>query len=763
MLSAPLKTGLLQRKCDCGQHTIAGSECEGCGNQRVRGSLQRAALSHVAISTVPPVVNEVLCSAGRPLDATTRTVMEAHFSRKLQDTPPQHAGVSQDSLSRLTIGPTNDPLEQEAQRAAGQIGQTTEASNSSGQFGYDFSQVRVHTDSKAAESARAVNALAYTVGRDIVFGAGQYSPQSAPGQRLLAHELSHVVQQRSVVSAPSLQRAPLDYDPTAFKLTPPTQPFTLVDAKNRVEQKKNAKPPELTSGAVKGALPGSDEEIFLWFIAAKVGRRDRWGTELDMLTDIGWPATPTDSAPVGKVTVTIDTAGNAAAELISKGTVTAPTTFTKVEDAKKALQGGKYQIADVVDGDVKWSPADINKVAGAFALLPDGDRLALKGVVLQRVSTIDGKAAGRFSSSQSAAGTTAINTATLELADSAFSSDTESFVGGKKKASPSSYLTIVHEVGHAVATKAKRDADVAQTEAVAKSNKLVAPLNVAVAEFNTANAATNALIDEFNVLVGTFNDSLKTKDAKQIAAAKKALDAKKKELDASKSELDKLRKVEVAKRKALDTAKKDVEDKKKLAEAMHIDDATIAPIKATADAAKAGPVAALKAAQNTAAAFQPKETTDSASYRKSVEDAQKAIEDYETSAAAVDADLGALEKTAQTALDARNKERDDLKKTSATNPALAAFAPVETAQDARFKAAIGYALAKERPKRVQKFVEFVDKKKITPFTKYAQDNWPHKPGEFYAEAYSLWRTDPDYLKANAKDLFNWFETAEYLK
>ena len=62
-------------------------------------------------------------------------------------------------------------------------------------FGADFSQVRLHTDSQAAESARAVNARAFTVGQDVVFGAGQYVPESSTGQRLMAHKLTHVVQQ----------------------------------------------------------------------------------------------------------------------------------------------------------------------------------------------------------------------------------------------------------------------------------------------------------------------------------------------------------------------------------------------------------------------------------------------------------------------------------------------------------------------------------------------------------------------------------------
>jgi outer membrane protein OmpA-like peptidoglycan-associated protein len=67
-------------------------------------------------------------------------------------------------------------------------------------FGYDFSHVRIHTGSRAGESAKAVNALAYTVGRDIVFGAGQYSPETESGKKLIAHELTHVVQQNELGS-----------------------------------------------------------------------------------------------------------------------------------------------------------------------------------------------------------------------------------------------------------------------------------------------------------------------------------------------------------------------------------------------------------------------------------------------------------------------------------------------------------------------------------------------------------------------------------
>src|SRR5262249_5093546 len=68
-------------------------------------------------------------------------------------------------------------------------------------FGHDFSRVRVHTDAEATASARAVDAQAYTVGRDVVFDNGRYAPQTSAGRHLLAHELAHVVQQSGDTSS----------------------------------------------------------------------------------------------------------------------------------------------------------------------------------------------------------------------------------------------------------------------------------------------------------------------------------------------------------------------------------------------------------------------------------------------------------------------------------------------------------------------------------------------------------------------------------
>lgn len=66
-----------------------------------------------------------------------------------------------------------------------------------GRLGHDFADVRIHTDAAAHNSAKSVNAQAYTVGSDIVFQQGKYEPESQAGQHMLAHELTHVVQQRN--------------------------------------------------------------------------------------------------------------------------------------------------------------------------------------------------------------------------------------------------------------------------------------------------------------------------------------------------------------------------------------------------------------------------------------------------------------------------------------------------------------------------------------------------------------------------------------
>lgn len=127
----------LRRTCAC------GGGCPNCQTEQDSHrqlQTQRVQVNDSGRAAVPPIVHEALDSSDQPIDPTTRGFMESRF-------------------------------------------------------GHDFSRVRVHTDKASAESASAIGALAYTVGDHIVFGQGQYDPTTKPGQRLLAHELTHVLQQ----------------------------------------------------------------------------------------------------------------------------------------------------------------------------------------------------------------------------------------------------------------------------------------------------------------------------------------------------------------------------------------------------------------------------------------------------------------------------------------------------------------------------------------------------------------------------------------
>lgn len=104
--------------------------------------------------------------------------------------------------------PSPRDLPRPARRAWGPAGDALEAGPRrlmEGRLGHDFRHVRVHTDAAAAEATRELGALAYTVGDHVFFGRGRYQPGSPAGRSLLAHELTHVVQQRTTTATPTLQ------------------------------------------------------------------------------------------------------------------------------------------------------------------------------------------------------------------------------------------------------------------------------------------------------------------------------------------------------------------------------------------------------------------------------------------------------------------------------------------------------------------------------------------------------------------------------
>ena len=145
----------------------------------------------------PPIVSEVLHSAGEPLDAATRAFFEPRFGKDFSAIPT-HTTAPALSPSSLTVGEPANQFEAQADATAEKV---VHLPPPLPETRFDLSHVRIHHGERAAESARAVNAHAYTVGSQIVFDRGQYSPETASGRRLLAHELTHVLQQDVNLSA----------------------------------------------------------------------------------------------------------------------------------------------------------------------------------------------------------------------------------------------------------------------------------------------------------------------------------------------------------------------------------------------------------------------------------------------------------------------------------------------------------------------------------------------------------------------------------
>jgi uncharacterized protein DUF4157 len=133
--------GVLEREADRAAAELTRAPASS-GRERRRVQTKSRKANDTMSVAAPPIVHDALATPGRPLDAATRSFMETRF-------------------------------------------------------GEDFGRVRVHTGGKAADSANAVDALAYTAGQDVVFAAGRYAPGTAAGDRLLAHELTHTLQQRA--------------------------------------------------------------------------------------------------------------------------------------------------------------------------------------------------------------------------------------------------------------------------------------------------------------------------------------------------------------------------------------------------------------------------------------------------------------------------------------------------------------------------------------------------------------------------------------
>ncbi len=172
--------GLLQRNCACGNHTVTGGECAECAKKKT-GLQRKLAIG----ASNDPLEYEA--------DRIAEQVMSTPLNSAINSTPLRIQRFSRQANEWTKTAPAS------VERVLADSGRPLEPTlqqDMEQRFGHDFSGVRVHTSGGAEQSARDVNAHAYTAGNNIVFAAGRFAPQTNEGQRLLAHELAHVLQQQ---------------------------------------------------------------------------------------------------------------------------------------------------------------------------------------------------------------------------------------------------------------------------------------------------------------------------------------------------------------------------------------------------------------------------------------------------------------------------------------------------------------------------------------------------------------------------------------
>ena len=172
--------GLLpQRKCACGSPTasLTGDCAECTSKKRLQTKLSIGASNDPLEQEADRVADQVLAAPVNPAVRSAASRLQRFTGHAAGEN-----GTAPASVDRVLASPGR-PLDPALQKDMGQ------------RFGHDFSRVRIHTDADAARSADALNARAYALGSDIAFGAGMYAPATTEGRRVLTHELTHVVQQ----------------------------------------------------------------------------------------------------------------------------------------------------------------------------------------------------------------------------------------------------------------------------------------------------------------------------------------------------------------------------------------------------------------------------------------------------------------------------------------------------------------------------------------------------------------------------------------
>lgn len=612
-------------------------------------------------------------------------------------TPPSQSGTIQQLFGRPGPGHAKAPGDVESTPPAHLRSSVEQITGSS------LDDVRVHEGPGASSAARAAGALAFASGSDVVLGSAD-GGGGISRDRLLAHELVHTAQQRSTAephgstedaereadagadaamfgqplgqplrSAPRgvPQRAPAPYDTTRFTLPPLPSGYTLAMITGELKKKQSATPPDIKRWAANGVKPGSTEEIYVLYAIWQLASAARWGSESDLVTEIG-------PGKKGAIEVKISATGDAVGTLVAPAAPAAAATFATEANAITGLKT-KFGLTDVIgEKGQSWTVDQLNKVSGAWGRLGASETSALSGYKLILTDNnltgpggthVDGLTTRQDKTS--ADGLSASKTREIRFTVGMFDADLASFVGDSSNAAPASFLTLIHEAGHAQETKVVDDANTAEMAALVETNKAIVAGNA---------AGTKAVASRNTAVHGHWNH------------------------------------------------------------------------------------------------FKPADQTASKPFLDALDAANKAIGTFRIEPDPTE--MAALEAPARTAV----KTRDTAKAAvPAANPVHAAFTTAVADQDAHLVAASN-VLAKRQAqaaasavtaaaknpagtssKRLQVFVNFVTTNGILPVTQYAKDNWPAKPAEFYAEAFSLWHNDPVFFAAYSAKLKKWFDDGNHLK
>lgn len=216
----------LQRKCACGRETHGQQKCPACALKRQALQRRIGDVDDPLETEADRVADRVIAggSSGTPDAAPVHVQRRAHRASETAATPPA-------SVDRALAGSSS--------RLDAALRGDMES-----RFRSDFSQVRVHTGATAEQSAEDIDAAAYTVGHHIVFGRGRFAPSTLDGRRLIAHELTHVLQQTGSSGAGAERSAAgATSTPVVQRKPDPPKKATAADAPKMIAQDAKNPPP----------------------------------------------------------------------------------------------------------------------------------------------------------------------------------------------------------------------------------------------------------------------------------------------------------------------------------------------------------------------------------------------------------------------------------------------------------------------------------------------------------------------------------------